>query len=181
MPIDIRQSDPTRLSAMLELGAPLRPWEPGELTAVLRHQLSAPIDFNPPAADDAGGPPGQAPGGVPAGPSQQTFGGLLADPSPPIELLVGLKNFAKPFVVTSKGPLPREIAAVLYYGAIVCAGSRCGRRITELDDASLRYGLEEMIRSDWLDPATRQLMQEGLRWLAGPTTAANGAPGIPSA
>lgn len=162
-----QHSDPTRLSAMLAPDLPATLWEPGELAAVLRHQLAAPLDFTPPGAEEAGdrAKPRTAdmvpvPTGLP-----QTFGALLFSPDPPIDLLIQLKTFAKPFVTSAKGALPREIAAVLYYGSIILARTRCGRRISELDDASLRYGLEGMVNCDWLDASTRGLMVEGLRSL----------------
>lgn len=173
MPTDpVYHSDPARLSAMLAPELPLTVWEPGELAAVLRHQLAAPLEFTAPAADEPAhrAAPLQPPGDA-AAPSvglPQTFGALLQGPEPSIELLIRLKTFAKPFVTTAKGVLPREIAAVLYYGAIIRARTCHGQRISELDDASLRYGLEGMLRCDWLDQATRGLIEEGLRSLAAP-------------
>ncbi|HEY2589445.1 MAG TPA: hypothetical protein VGI81_27110 [Tepidisphaeraceae bacterium] len=163
----VHHSDPTRLSAMLAPDLPATPWEPGELAAVLRHQLAAPLDLTPPGAEDAGDRPRPKTADVvPALPGlPQTFAELLFAPNPPIDLLIQLKAFAKPFVTSAKGALPREIAAVLYYGAIILGRTRCGRRISELDDASLRYGLEGMVNCDWLDSSTRHLMQEGLRSL----------------
>jgi hypothetical protein len=163
----VRHTDPTRLSAMLAPELPVPPWQPGELAAVLRHQLAAPLDFAAPSVDDPGGRPGPPkPEGVSLPPgSPQTFGALLFDSNPPIDLLIQTKAFAKPFVVTPTGVLPREVAAVLYYGSIVAARTRHGHRISELDDASLRYGLEGMVRCEWLDDSSRRLMEDGLRSL----------------
>src|SRR5690242_12237230 len=131
-----QHSDPTRLSAMLAPDLPATIWEPGELAAVLRHQLAAPLDFTPPGAEEAGerARPKTA-DLVPTSPGlPQTFGDLLFAPNPPIDLLIQLKAFAKPFVTSARGALPREIAAVLYYGSIILARTRGGRRISELDD-----------------------------------------------
>lgn len=165
---------------MLAPNLPATLWEPGELAAVLRHQLAAPLDFTPPVAEDrTDRPPTPRPDAValPSG-SPQTFGALLFSPDPPIDLLIRLKGFAKPFVTTSKGALPREIAAVLYYGSIILARTRYGRRISELDDASLKYGLDGMVHCDWLDESSRRLMEEGLRCLAAtpPTPTPGGGP-----
>lgn len=168
----VYHSAPARLSAMLEPELPLTVWGPGELAAVLRHQLAAPLEFTPAAAEEPAHratplqPPGD--GTAPSVELPQTFGALLLGPEPPLELLVRLKAYAKPFVTTAKAALPREIAAVLYYGAIVRARTRHGQRISELDDASLRYGLEGMLRCDWLDEGTRALIEEGLRAVALP-------------
>jgi hypothetical protein len=56
--------------------------------------------------------------------------------------------------------MPKEIAAVLYFAAIVVALRRCGARITRLSDGELRAGVEWVLAQPWIDPATRALFAE---------------------
>src|SRR4051812_22758792 len=79
---------------------------PDELKAVLVHQLNTPMSVDLGADIEATG----------------AFGELLtgAD-SPPMDLLQRTKAFAKFSKSRSDGPLPAEVASVLYFATIVRA------------------------------------------------------------
>ena len=165
-PQNISQSDPARLSRLLELDQDLCPWTAEDLHAVLLHQLAAAID--PELAPTGGFIPVMRPQ-IDQGPqrSNHSFGDLLNEPSPPLGLLEMLKEFAKSNMLYPAGGLPREIATVLYYAAICAAFVRLGKRISRLPDVSLAGGIETALNWDWVDDRTRSLLEDGLRLLSG--------------
>ena len=144
-------------------------WQPEELGAVLRHQLSSVIQF------DVGGlDPGCA-GRLRAlsdaeGLLVRSFLTLFQHPCPPVELLELTKQFAKACKNHPDSPLPSEVAEVLYLLSIVVAMVRCGRRITALDDRALRQSVTWALTQNWIDPDTRSILQQGLNALAGEET-----------
>jgi len=137
-----------------------RAWKPEELKAILRHEMTAPIEM-----DLGGMPKGLAKG------LRQLAGGeglllksyhdLLHHPSPPVELLEIAKDFAKVSKDSEESPLPRQVAAVIYYACIVTAWMRCGRKITTLNLTALLSGLKWALAQAWVDKETRQLLKEG--------------------
>lgn len=146
-------SGPAGLASMLEVDwAGGRLWEEQDLAAVLRHQLASPRPGGGGHALDA------STGEVPT--RLETFGQLLNAPSPPVALLVAAKDFAKAARMDPHATLPKEIAAVLYFAAIVVARRRCGTMISRLSQEELRAGVEWVIAQPWVDPATRDLFRQ---------------------
>ena len=92
--------------------------------------------------------------------SSWTFGSLLADPMPPTDLLVQVKDFAKINREHSDSAFPREIATMLYYASIAVALVRRGERITSLDNSGLRQGLAWASDQSWADQATRKIAEQ---------------------
>ena len=84
--------------------------------------------------------------------------GPIAAPQPPLELLELVKDFAKANADHPENGLPKEIAAVLYYGCIAAALVRLKARISKLSDAELRRGLGWAVEQPWVDEETRQLL-----------------------
>ena len=93
----------------------------------------------------------------------KSFSDLLHHPQPPLELLEMVKQFAKTSRSHPDSPLPREIATLLYYAAIVVAMTRCGRRITNLDDQGLKEGIGWVLSQTWVDEPTKDIFKEGLK------------------
>lgn len=158
-------SDSHAMVALLDAGTDdNRIWNAAELGAILRHQLSAPIQVDLVCMEQRLAAQLRL-----AAESQglllKSFGDLLHHPNPPVGLLKLTKDFAKACRLSRGGPLPREIATVLYFASIVVAMTRCQRRITRLDDAATRRGVEQCLAQNWLDAPTRQLLEEGLRAL----------------
>jgi hypothetical protein len=159
---DIHKSDPQLLAKLMSLDTEAgNVWQSDELGAILRHQLQAPLEFDLITVDTE----------VKAklktlaatdGPPLKTFGDLLRHPRPPIELLALTKEYGKIHRNTPESPLPSDIATVLYFAGIVVALTRCGQRISQLDDDDLRRGVEWVIAQPWVDEATRSLFREGL-------------------
>lgn len=151
-------NDVNSLTQMMDLdsGGP-KLWRPAELGAILDHQLAAPLEC------DLGGLDKGLAGRLAAagGPPIKSFRDLLHHPHPPVELLELTKRFGKACRNHPDSPLPDEIATVLYFLSIVVAITRCGRRITKMDDPSLRYSLDWALKQPWLDEATRRRFEEG--------------------
>jgi len=155
---DLNQSKPQSLARLLEPDAGGRTeWPASDLAAILRHQLNAPLradlsHTNP----DAGKTLDTIHA---AGPAPATFGELFAHPHPPLELLDLAKEFGKSLRRDPVGGVPAEVATVVYYASIVAARLRCGRQISDLDEATLRRGIQWALARPWLDEATRALFQ----------------------
>jgi len=164
----VPDGDASLLTRMMDLDASkLSLWESEDLAAIFQHQLSAPVDF------DVGGTNATLTQrirtlGSMQGPLIESFRDLLHHPCPPIELLEMTKRFAKACRNRPGGPLPDEIATVLYLLSIVVAMIRCGKRISKLDNQGLRYGLDWALGQTWLDEPTRKLLDEGRRAVEAP-------------
>ena len=164
---EVRRADPHALSRMMDLDAIGAPnWRPEELADILRHQLSAPLLFD---LKRLGGDEGRrledmTRGG---GPRLESFGDALHHPSPPVELLRMIKDFTKSSRTQPDGPLPADVATLLYYAAIGVARLRCGVRITELDDQRLRRGLSWAVAQPWADEATKRVLNEAVSAVGG--------------
>ncbi len=138
------------------IGASREPgrWPEAELGKILRHQLAAPLEA------DLGSAAIDAAANVPAGTAWcVTFRDLFEHSAPPLELLEIVKAFAKDCRAKPHGPLPPEVALVLYYGCIAAALLRHGRNITQLDAASLLDGIRWALSCPWLDNSTRKLFE----------------------
>ena len=159
---DLNRVAPKSLARLMGLGAGEQRggWAPHELADVLRHQLRAPLLFDQgamaamAAAAAGGGAPaaGEAPPG--------SFEDLFRHPRPPLPLLRLTKDFAKAADRPSDGPIPAEVATVLYYAAIVAALLRHGERISQLRDDELSAGVTWALEQPWLDGALRTLFVE---------------------
>jgi len=147
----------TGLLTLMDLGEESRVWQAQELGAILKHQLHAPLrlalgDFSGQVAQKMDGLAGAAPG---------TLDELFRQAHPSCELLTLTKVFAKSCNVAD-GPLPREIAVLLYYLSIAAAEVRCEKRLTELSDESLIRGLAWCGAQIWLDQPIRLVILEAL-------------------
>lgn len=159
---DLTRSDPRMMAELLTVGGGADPlWRPEELAVVLQHQLSAPVDFEPHASGSHEAHQGHT--RTKPGIAVSSFEELFHHPSPPVELLLLTKEFAKASRVQLESLLPQEVATVLYYASIVVARTRLGKRISGLDDKATRKGIEWVIAQPWVDARTRGLFEEGLR------------------
>lgn len=162
---NIFDTDRKQLASLFELSPDSeRLWRDEELGAILRHQLTAPMQVDlinlerglalkvRNLADSLGL-------------TLKSFGDLLAHPNPPIELLKITKDFAKACRLSPHSPMPHEIASVLYFTSIAAALVRCRRRITGLSNEALAEGFRWVLSRSWLDAPTRTLTEEGLQLL----------------
>jgi hypothetical protein len=170
---ELDKTEPQRLEQMLSLdpsGSAAGPiWQPDELAAIFRHQLDAQLEFDlgDVSADLPVGLDALGVGGTGTLRWAVTFRDLLLHhPHPPLPLIERAKRFAKACKNEPGGALPAEVATMLYFACIVVARLRCGdARISALDDASLRRGLEWASAQPWIDAGTRHLMEDGIAHL----------------
>lgn len=137
-----------------------------ELAAILRHQLSTPVEFDLASLDRTMAAKLRmlADG---HGLLVRSFRDLLLHPHPPIELLRMTKQFAKSCHNHPDSPLPEPIASLLYFCSIVAALLRCRQRITAMDDATLARGVRSLLEQSWLDEGLRGLLSEWLSTVQG--------------
>jgi hypothetical protein len=84
----------------------------------------------------------------------QTFREILLTNRPAPEALPALrqiKDWAKPQMSCYDGEVPREVAGVIYFAAILSARARFGERLSELGDDRLRAAAAWAQRQPWLD------------------------------
>ena len=159
---DLEATNPKRLAKVMELGSEKSAlWEPEELGAILRHQLGARVDADLGILDE-GLAPKLARICSSASPAIATFGDLFHHPCPPVRLLELTKLFARASRHHPDHPLPGKIGIILYLTSIVVARTRCGARITKMDDRTLRSKLAKAIGENWLDESTRELLSRGV-------------------
>jgi len=156
-----------KLASLLATGEEgARLWRPEELAAIFRHQMSAPMLV------DLGALDARTAARVKTLSAAQnlllkSFADLFHHPTPLIELLELVKNFAKSNLDHPESGLPGEIAAALYYTSIAAALARLDARISQLPDAELRRGLKWSLAQPWLDEKTRGLLAAALQKISG--------------
>jgi len=152
------RSNPKGLAALFNSGsATARLWRPDELTAIFRHQLTAPVLVDLGRLDL--GAAAKLKGLTDAqGLILKSFAELFHHPTPPIELLAMTKDFAKANMSQPESALPHEIATAIYYLSIAAAAVRLGERISQLPDADLRRGYAWACAQEWIDADTKALL-----------------------
>jgi len=159
----LSKSQPKSLAAFLAAGAErARFWRPEELSAIFRHQMSAPI-----LVDLGGFDPATSVRLKTLSQAQslllKSFSDLFHHPVPPLELLSITKDFAKANMDHPESSLPHEVAAALYYASIATALVRLDARISQLKDAELQRGLLWAKDQPWVDDPTREILVEALK------------------
>ena len=147
--------DPIRIAGLLDANpSPRSAWSPEEIGLILRHQLASPV------SDGLGLPSPSAPALHDV--LLKSAGDVLRDPCPPVEVLDHMRRYAKRQRSDRSSAVPPEVPTAIYYAAITAAMMRRGTRISDLDNAQLRDGLEWLVGQVWLDETTRALFAEGL-------------------
>ena len=162
---DVSDAAPNSLADLIDFGREEALWTAQDLEAILEHQLDAKIDFDLIRFGESRAEDLRQQLGSVKGPAIRTFRDLLEHPSPPIELLDATRRFAKSCRSRAEGPLPDEIATVLYFASAVVAMVKCERRISRLDDDGLRYALDWALEQPWLDDSIRDLFARGRQTL----------------
>lgn len=130
-------------------------WSSDDLRVILRHQLATRLE------SDLGDLSAELDEQSPAARSM-TFAGLLDQPHPSLGLLRRAKLFAKACKLDADGPLPEEVATVLYFALIAAALLRCNERISRLDDVALAAAMHWVLAKDWVDESIHALMRQAL-------------------
>jgi len=170
---DSQQGKVHLLARMMDLdNDERRLWSEEELAAIFEHQLSAPVEF------DFNYPRGLSVQRVEtlcsaATPRIMSFRDLLFHPSPPLEVLKTTKEFARACRLLPDGPVPDEIATMLYVLSIVAAATKCGQWITKMESGGVEHALDWSLEQSWIDEPTRDLLRQGRETFARQELSAN--------
>lgn len=155
---DYSQTKPQSLARLFDAETGEAEWSADDMAAILRHQLTAPLRADLAATNPRAGKTLDIVSRI--GPPPATFGELFSHPRPPLELLELAKDFGKALRKDASCGVPAGVATVIYYASIVVAQLRWGRRISDLDDAALRRGVDWALAQPWLDAASRDIFKE---------------------
>jgi hypothetical protein len=157
----------TRLGLFLEDAAhPDHIWFADELSALFRHQMAAPVEFDLTTHKNSDHRQ-LAQLAEASGLLIKSFKDLLAHPHPPADLLIMTKDFAKASRISKKPALPKDIAHVLYFASIAVAMVRCRRRISTLSDRDIVKGLRWGQEQPWVDDWLKTLLRDATREISG--------------
>ena len=134
-------------------------WSEKDLRDMLEHQLAVPLATDlVPVVDDA-----EATLTMEAtiADMPESFGDLLAHPEPSIAILRLLKDFAKDLLNREQQEMPKDFLRVLYYAAIVTGLVKRQKRISSLNDSSLRKGCDWCLKQPWITAELRSLFMDG--------------------
>jgi hypothetical protein len=158
----IDRADPVSLADFFAMdGLQEARWSDRDLEAMLRHQLRTRLDAELAGDDDVPEAGEQTTAAIDESGATETFAELFSHEQPPVELLAATRRFAKACRQNDEGRVPAEIATVLYIASIVAARVKLDVRISSLDDAALRYGLDWALKQPWLVESLRHLLQQG--------------------
>ena len=141
-------TDRRQLATLLDLSPDAgRLWRDEELGALLRHQMTAPMQVDLINLERGLALKVRTLAEA-QGLTLKSFGDLLAHPNPPVELLKITKDFAKACRLSPRSPVPHEIAARRAGDpAILLADA--SKAAAELGWKPERSDLAEIIRTAW--------------------------------
>ena len=136
-------------------------WNEQDLSAMLRHRLSAPLDFDGGSLE----PKGSRDKGryrilsEAAALGIRTFHDLFRHPRPPLTVLRITKDFFKVRAGSAAERRPeQEVDYLIYLLSIFAARVRTGHTITKLSDSELLRGVEWAATRKWADEETVALL-----------------------
>ena len=132
-----KTSTPAPLATLLAPAASSPLWNDSDLAALLLHQLRSPL----------------------ARPGDPTFEEVLLSPSPDVQRLRQVKDYAKALRDDPDSGIPSEICHVLYYAAIAVAKVRTGDRLTSLTPEAFAEGLTWTLSRSWVPENLKQLFR----------------------
>jgi len=136
-------------------------WSPGDLAAVLEHQLRTPLrleadklvahaDCDAATARERVASQGDA-----------TFADVLHTGDPVDGLLTMVKGYAKASI-SADGGLPRDVGRFLYIAAILRARSAGAESFSKLGDANIESEARRCLTLTWLPVHAKDLLRTGL-------------------
>ena len=144
---------PMMLARLFELGKHKSPeWPPDDLKEILAHQLDTPLPDNlQPTSTLIEDQTNAGAHDRLREDAPHSFRHILLTDTPPIKLLIKMKDYVKGLRHTPDHPLPIEISTTLYYACISTAWMHTGSWITSADPQSIRSGLAWLTRQPWMD------------------------------
>lgn len=157
--LDASQAD--SLSSLLGVGRdPSSDWDESDYPLMLAHLLDTRIAT---LRQEMGGAAGGA--GAEAPDSAATVRDLITGRASSAASCTLLKDYAKTASRDNGGVMSKTVATVIYYVAIAAALKHGNNRITTLDDARLKHGLQQCLRLGWVGAEARTVLQEALNTL----------------
>ncbi len=149
-----------RWERLLEV-ADLPVWREEDYGPLLAHQLAAPLRLDLLEIDDS------AQERLALLREVKTLGihnlaQLFQHPTPPLELLRLVKDFAKTLRNHAESPLPENVAGVLYFVSVAVARTRWDTRISLMDDQQLRQAIQWILDREWVDRQTKEILLAAL-------------------
>jgi hypothetical protein len=141
MSVNLNKVNPVDLAALIEVDG--ESWEgqsSSQLSRIWHEQPRLPFGN---AGDDI---TGSRPG---------TIGEFISHPSPPVEGLIQLKDYANQHRHHLASPLPLPVVMMLYYASILLARSCHKAIISQLSDRELLKGIRWAVEQDWIDASLR--------------------------
>ena len=138
-----------------------RAWSDADVAAIFRHQMSTPIACELSTLGPAASAHLRAVAGG-DGLLLTSIGDLLRHPSPPLDMLRLVKDFAKTCLNHPDSGLPKEVAGTVYWAVIAAALVRRGQRITRLAAGPLTAGFQWAASRPWLDEPMAALLREAV-------------------
>ena len=137
------------------------PWSQEQLTALFEHQLKTPLskqfaEISPRLA--AALPPLTSGQDKPI----TTLEDLLKHPSPPIEVLRAVKDWATHSMRSKNDKTPPQIAPIVYLTAVAVALVRCDERISSSGDTDLEATFRQALEATWAGDQIRQIFRLAL-------------------
>ena len=140
-------------------------WNEQDLAAMLRHQLTAPLEFDLSAVELKGRQAKNREETLTGAAKERirTFEDLLFHREPPLELLRLSKQLFKRRLRECKKYSPEwNVAYLFYLLSILAAGDRASR-ISWLTPSELRKGIKWALERRWINEKTRQFLERAGR------------------
>lgn len=135
-------------------------WNDQDLAAMLRHQMSAPLNFDLSSVEMKAARAAARNETLATAAKRRikSFKDLLFHPEPPLALLRLSKDFFKRRIkACQKGSPEWQVAYLFYLLSILAAGSRAAR-ISNLAPGELRTAVKWALDQEWVDKETEQLL-----------------------
>ena len=158
-------STPEQISQLLHLDETKpEPWQEDDLPAMIQHQMSAPLEFDLGSAKLSGSELKTASESFASATHSniRTFGELLKNPRPPLDLLrLSQKFFRQKVKEHPKGSSEQKLSYLFYLLSIVVARIRHGANISRLTDDEQLQAIKSMIKKTWVEEKILELLSEG--------------------
>jgi hypothetical protein len=148
-------------------------WNDRDLAAMLRHQMSAPLNFDLTSVEMKAAKAEARTETLASAAKERikSFKDLLFHPEPPLELLRLSKDFFKGRTKACKKGSPEwQVAYLFYVLSILAAGSRAAR-LSNLTPSDLRKAIKWALDQKWVDAGTRRLVSQASQRLHAKTGA----------
>jgi hypothetical protein len=134
-------------------------WGTGEMNAMWKHQLQAPLDADLSSVSSANLSALRRDLETKSF-LEKSFEHLLRSSKPPLSLLKAVKDFAKQTFKGAEDPQFKEIAAALYYATYAMGLISHNQRLGGMKRRELVGGFDWALERTWIDEGTKRLISQ---------------------